>query len=192
MKKSLLGLSVALAAFAFGVSTVGLFVQKQPFLIVKEGEKIESAVVKQPLSGNQPYGTVETEEVTSEPIKPETIYGWYSPKSYRKMPEVDMILLSVNGEYDEDYAGIYTQLSDDIDEGFAEAIKPIITKDKVKFTTKKVKGVEYRFEGTFFKNKTVGEQDEEIMRGTLQKYIKGKKVAEINGNFTYSEPFCLR
>jgi hypothetical protein len=116
------------------------------------------------------------------------------------MPEVDMIKLY--GDYlDKNdnptqkmnlYAGIYTSLSDDIDEGFARSVWTKFDGNKVKFKTKKLKGITYQFEGVFFKNKTAGENGEELLRGTLRKFVKGKKVAEINGDFVYHEPYCLR
>jgi hypothetical protein len=205
MKKSLLCLLVALAAFAFGVLTANLFVPKQDFVIFKESEKIESAVFggqKIPFFEisqlSQPEEIEETEPIDNS----SDIDAWYSldnEETYKKMPEVAMIKFNLT-YYDDNgitskepilYTGIYTTLTEDIDESFAKGIQTKLVKNKLKFKTKKLKGIKYRFQGTFFKNKMTGEQDEEVLRGTLQKYVKGKKVAEVSGNFTYGEPHCL-
>lgn len=195
---------MALATFAVGVVTVNILLPKKNFVILKAEKKIES------VAGNQIIPTFAFEQLSqseeveeSEPIdNSNDIDAWYSLNNdevYKKMPEVAMIKFSLS-DYDDNgkkskepilYTGIYTTLTDDIDEGFAKGIQTTLVKNKLKFKTKKLKGIEYRFEGDFFKNKMIGKQDEEILRGTLQKYIKGKKVAEVKGNFVYGEPYCL-
>ncbi len=204
MKKSLLGLLIALTAFSVGVLTVNILFPKKNFVILKVEKKIES------VAGNQIIPTFAFEQLSqskevekSEPIDNNNdIDAWYSldnDETYKKMPEVAMIKFSLT-DYDDNggrskkpilYTGIYTTLTDDIDESFAKGTQTTLVKNKLKFKTKKLKGIEYRFQGTFYKNKMIGEQDEEILRGTLQKYIKGKKVAQVSGNFTYGEPYCL-
>lgn len=202
MKKSLLGLSVALAAFAFGVFTVRLFVYQQDFVIVKKGEKIESVVVR-----NRHIPEIASEELSeakeieeSEPLdNSQDINAWYSIDTYKKMPEVAMIKFYLT-YYDDKgkrikepllYSGVYTNLTDDVYESYAEGIQTKLTGNKLEFRTKKLKGIEYRFHGVFFKNKMMGEQEEKVLRGTLQKFVKGKKVAEVSGDFAYGEPYCL-
>ncbi len=36
----------------------------------------------------------------------------------------------------------------------------------------------------------MGKEGEELLRGTLQKFVKGDKVAEVSGDFAYYEPHC--
>lgn len=181
MKKLLFGLAVALVAFSGSVFIANIFrAEPKPasVLVVEQLEKTEE---------------IETIDNSND------IHAWYSLDNDKKMPEVAMINFYLT-YYDDDgirseepflYSGIYTTLSDDIDEGFAEGTQTTLVGNKLKFKTKKLKGIEYRFQGTFFKNKMKGKQDEKILRGTLQKFIKGKKVAEVSGDFAYGKPYCL-
>lgn len=195
MKKSLLGVLVAFVAFLCGVLTAEIFrVENRPI----PEPLFEKEIVDIPLFEVAPLEN-EKEIVVVEETDKQGFYGWYSLNDYNEMSEIGTILLS--GDYtDKDgnptkrinlYAGIYTRLSDDIDKGFAEALWIKIDGNEVKFKTKKLKGIIYSFEGTFFKNKKLGENGEALLRGTLRKYIKGKKVAEISGDFVYYEPYCL-
>jgi hypothetical protein len=204
MKKSLFGLLIAIVAFLCGVLTAGIFRAEDKPLPKPIFEK---AIVDAPLFKTAPINDPvivggnndAVNDKTVADIKTQIIYGWYSLNTYETMPEVNTILLSGDnfddhgraGEKMNIYAGIYTELSKDIDKGFAEAVWTKFDGNKVSFKTKKLKGIIYRFEGTFFKNKTSGENGEEILRGTLQKFVKGRKVAEASGDFAYSEPYCL-
>lgn len=212
MKKFLLGLTVAALAFWSGVSMVGVVNLKSEAVsaipaLVENGIAELSQDKIEPL----PAGAAKSEEdkiarpdetaddIVENDDSRDGISGWYSLENYPKMPEVSMIKLS--GDYmDSDgnptdkmilYSGIYTRLSEDIDEGFAESFRTEFKDNKVKFKTKKLKGITYQFEGVFFKNKTAGENGEELLRGTLRKFVKGKKVAEITADFAYYEPYCL-
>ena len=195
MKKSLLGLLVGLSAFLCGVliAEVFRFDQKpipQPLF--------EKEIVDIPLFEVAPLDLPENVEVVEE-NKTQGIHGWYSLDDYGKMPEVSTILLTGDNLDEEGNltkkmnlsSGVYTTLTDDIDEGFAEDAWTKMEGNKVKFKTKKLKGIIYGFEGIFFKNKTSGENGEALLRGTLRKFVKGKKVAEVSGDFTYYEPYCL-
>lgn len=201
MKKSLLGLSVASAAFAFGVLIVNIFLPKQDFIALKESEKIESVVTGQnipEIAFEDLSGSAEVEE--SEPIdNSQEVNAWYSINTYRKMPEVAMIKFYLtyyddNGKRSKEpllYSGVYTNLTDDVYESYAEGIQTKLTGNRLQFRTKKLKGIEYHFDGVFFKNKMTGEQEEKVLHGTLRKFVKGKKVAEVSGDFAYGEPYCL-
>lgn len=195
MKKFLLGLLVAFIAFLCGVLTAEIFrVENRPI----PKPLFEKETVDIPLFEVAPINEPENIEVVEE-NEIQDIYGWYSLDDYGKMPEVNTILLSGNN-LDEDgnptkkmniSAGIYTTLSDDIHKGFANEAWSKMEGNEVKFKTQKLKGIVYSFEGTFFKNKTSGGEGEELLRGTLQKFVKGKKVAEVSGDFAYYEPRCL-
>lgn len=197
MKKSLLGLVVALAAFFMGVSAAGIF-QVEPKAISTQALEVFKFHEVQTFKAEPLINEIE-ESSSVAAVERQDFDGWYTPENNKKMPEVNTIKLS--GSYiDSDgnlpdemdlYAGIYTELSDDVDKGFAEAVWTKFNGNKVKFKTKKLKGIVYRFEGNFFKNKTSGAEGEKILRGTLQKFVKGKKVAEISGDFEFNQPYCL-
>jgi hypothetical protein len=62
--------------------------------------------------------------------------------------------------------------------------------NRLSFKTNKVKNIEYKFEGVFFKGKKVGKDGEKVLKGTLRKFVKGKQVAAIKADFKYYEPRC--
>ena len=196
MKQSLFNLSVAILTLFCGIFTVEVFrIDQKPIPTFPMDKEIFEVPLVEKLSISE---TVDSEFL--EYINEKTIHAWYSLDSYKGMPEVAMINF-YGANFDDDgnnlgkmffYAGVYTHLfKGDVDEGFAEAIETTVTGNKLKFRTKKLKGIEYRFQGVFFKNKMTGEQDEKVLRGTLQKFVKGKKVAEVRGSFEYGEPYCL-
>ena len=196
MKQSLFNLSVAILTLFCGIFTVEVFrIDQKPIPTFPMDKEIFEVPLVEKLSISE---TVDSEFL--EYINEKTIHAWYSLDSYKGMPEVAMINF-YGANFDDDgnnlgkmffYAGVYTHLfKGDVDEGFAEAIETTVTGNKLKFRTKKLKGIEYRFQGVFFKNKMTGEQDEKVLRGSLQKFVKGKKVAEVRGSFEYDEPYCL-
>jgi len=204
MKKSLLGLLIALLTFLVGIFAAQIF-----RLVPKPVREplFEKEIVEVPLFETAPINEPEDFEInkpedseTGEYFQPQIIYAWYSLDYYKGMPEVAMINF-YGTDMDDDgvklkkmafQTGIYTHLyKRDVDEGYAEGIETTVEGNKLKFKTKKLKGIEYRFEGRFFKNKMTGEYDEKLLRGTLQKFVKGKKTAEVSGDFAYGEPHCL-
>lgn len=207
MKKSVLGLLVAFAAFSFGVLAAEIFAEKQNLTEFGENDNVETFVI---INQDVPLFEVgqldqskeiqQLEEIEEDFVDPKTIHAWYSLDDYKKMPEVGMINF-YGTDVDDDGnklnemaydTGVYTKLfKDDVREGFAQSIETKVEGNKLKFKTKKLKGIEYLFQGTFFKNKMTGEQEEKVLRGTLQKFVKGKKVAEVSGDFAYGEPYCL-
>ncbi len=62
-----------------------------------------------------------------------------------------------------------------------------ITKDKIILKTSKVKGIEYKFEGTFTKDEYFESDfdDQIVLKGILQKFSGGKKISEEEIEFTY-------
>ena len=194
MKKLSLGFLIALITFTFGAFAANFlsFADNQtPQISVEDSNLSETR-----LSENNQL--TEIQSTVPEDSNKEYFSGWYSLKNYKKMPEVTTILLSIDDYLDDGIgsekpissAGIFTTLSEDLGERFAEDDWTIIENNNVKFKTKKLKGIVYRFEGNFFKNKTTGEDGEKLLRGTLQKFVKGKKVAEVRGDFQYYQPKC--
>lgn len=197
MKKSLIKISVLLLTFSIG------FIVSKTFSFNKNHEtnitveKIPSISAEKKELGKEQVVVIENN--IEESVNEETVSAWYSLDYYKNMPEVAMIKI-YGANFDDDgkkldkmyfESGIYTNLSDDVDEGFAEGIQTKVEGNKLRFKTKKLKGIEYHFQGIFFKGKMTGEQNEKVLRGTLQKFIKGKKIAEVSGDFEYSEPYCL-
>lgn len=123
-------------------------------------------------------------------------YAWYSLERFNGMPEV--LLVSVSREVDESgenvseetNAAVFTSFENDKNEGVYSSVWSEIDSKHVKFRTEKRRGLSYSFEGMFFKDKTIGEQDEKLLRGNLIKFRNGRKVAEVRGDFAYNEPHC--
>ncbi len=63
--------------------------------------------------------------------------------------------------------------------------------NRLSFKTNKIRGIEYKFDGKFFKNGKEFSNDEKVLKGTLQKIVKGKQVAKFTADFAYREPVCF-
>lgn len=194
MKKILFNLSVAILTLFCGIFTVEVFLVEQKPLFEKE-------IVDIPLYETAPMTETETNQ-TDQYFEVKDFSAWYflESKPYKGMPEVEMIGFGGTNVDDDGKelekmsydAGIFTnRFVYDVDEGYVEALETIVDGNKLRFKTEEFKGIEYRFRGTFFKNKMTGEENEKVLRGTLQKFIKGKKVAEVSGDFAYGKPHCL-
>lgn len=201
MKKSFLALLIAVLSFCSGFFTFKLFnLEKNP----EAFPQIEAVTTDEIKKDEVPFLKIEQTNENSETdefaaFKIQTISAWYDLEEYKNMPEVAMINFYATNVDDDGNnlgkmsyeAGIYTNLTEDVDESYAEGIQVTVENNKFTFKTKKLKGIEYRFQGTFFKGKMIGEKNEKVLRGTLQKFVKGKIVAEASGNFRYFEPYCL-
>lgn len=192
MKKSLLGLLIAFLTFFGGVFAAKIYLVKYQFVSVPpiEAVKIEEKKVEKV----EHFISKETQKIQIEDLSAEKyIGGWYQLENYKAIKDVHLISLHSEwvGENNEKIVTSATIFGGkEFGDELFESVSAKIDHEKVKFRTKKIKGVSYRFEGTFFKNKTSGEDGEKVLRGTLQKYIKDKKVAEVSGDFSYYEPRC--
>jgi hypothetical protein len=63
--------------------------------------------------------------------------------------------------------------------------KPALNGKNIAFVTKTVGGVSYLFTGTFVKFPNNEQQSGVILRGVLQKFKRGAKIAEANVAFNY-------
>lgn len=195
MKKTLFGLAVAFIAFFVAVFATELFRLNQKLTQIPVVEEIQIA--------GTPILKVEslrTEEILSaEDLIIENNFGWYTLENYKGMKEVNMI--SLWRDYEESDigtkneklvsgGGVFTSFEEHGDQGFVESAWAEVDDKKARFRTNKIKGIEYRFEGVFYNNKTSGKNGEKVLRGTLKKFVKGKKIAEVSGDFAYSEPQC--
>ncbi|MDQ4122963.1 MAG: hypothetical protein M3209_16115 [Acidobacteriota bacterium] len=81
-------------------------------------------------------------------------------------------------------------LTDNEDDDF-RSISIKTANNRLRFKTNKVKNIEYKFDGVFFKGRKAGKDGEKILKGTLRKFVKGKQVAAIKADFEYYEPQCF-
>lgn len=126
----------------------------------------------------------------------EGYYGWFIPDEFKGMKEVWTILLSRNPENSKSgkfawSVAILTQTPDGTpNEDGNDSIRIKTQGSHLSFRTNKVRGVEYRFKGEFFKSGNQFTKAENVLKGTLQKFYKGRKIAEFTDNFAYYEPQC--
>jgi hypothetical protein len=124
--------------------------------------------------------------------------GWFIADDFRGMKEVWTILLSGDDEKSKNgkigwSAIILTQNADysanDDDDFHSIWIKT--ENNRLSFRTNKIRGIEYRFNGEFFKTGNDFTEDEKVLKGTLQKIVKGKVIAKFTADFAYNEPHCF-
>ena len=180
MKKGLVGIVVFLAAFAFGTATASVK-QTDVDTAPSPGGPVNAVVVPVP----------EKPAAVENDVSADNYGGWYALDEFTGMNEVTLISIdnSIGGDY-EPYGGVFTTFENYGDRGFVETAWIKVDGDHVKFGTEKINGVRYRFEGAFL-SADWGHEGEKPLYGTLQKFVKGKKVAEVSGNFKYFEPHCL-
>lgn len=194
MKKSLLSLLIALLTFFGGVFAAKIYLVKYQFVSVPS---IETVKIEEERTNELKFS--ESDQLQKKEVsenEDDKFHGWYFlGEDIKTMPEVKMIEISKisanihSSKKTVVSSGIFTDFLEHGYHGYVEDLWTKIEDNKVEFRTKKIKGIEYSFKGFFFKNKTSGKYGEEILRGTLKKYIKGKKVAEVSGDFAYSPPF---
>lgn len=199
MKIFLISLIIALTTLAVGISAFENFDPESiviPNIVVEE--EVIVCNIEESLSAK--LSEIEEENSNKKLLNEDLFSGWYALDDYmiKGMNEVRMVSLARNRDYDyktdsqeiSSSAGVFTILDDYGDQGFFSSVSTQIDGNKVKFRTEKIKSISYRFEGVFFKNKMPENEGEKVLRGTLQKFVKGKKVAEISGEFAYYEPQC--
>ena len=157
---------------------------------------VQDVVVREPELHTPAQATIYSEP---EPAQDNDRYlsGWYSFEPSDSLADADMILLSQGMDIDEDgnekltiYAGVFTRFEDIGDSGYIEAATVKMEERKVSFRTKKINGFVFHFVGEFFTNKTMGNEGEKLLHGTMTQYRNGKKVAETSGDLSYNEPQC--
>lgn len=198
---------VALLTFAIGIFAFGLFSFKSSFII----ETQEVSLNETPVSTITPFTQTSLDvpqKVATENLQPffksfkddEGYWGWLIADDFKGMKEVWTILLTRDSENlkseklvwnamvlrnDIDYNTI-----DDDDFDFS-SIWIKIKNNKLSFKTKKYHNVEYKFSGEFFKSGKDFAEKEKVLKGTMQKFVRGKKVAEFTADFAYFEPQCF-
>lgn len=198
-------LLVALLTFAIGVFAFGLFSFKSSFnLGIKEVTLNEIPVSTiTPNLDIQPEKPQEIKTENDLPFfnsfkKDEGYSGWFIADDFKGMPEVWTILLDQDFVESNDknfiwQAMVLTKHKDNTPNDNADfsSIWIKTENNKLSFKTQKYRNVEYKFSGEFLRNGKNFEQEEKILKGTMQKFVKGKKVAEFTTNFAYYEPRCF-
>ncbi len=123
--------------------------------------------------------------------------SWFMPEDFdfKGMPEVWTILLDRDylegGESNWSAMVLTTKPNGEPnDDDNFESVQIITEGSHLSFKTKKIRGIEYQFDGNFLRNGTDFSEDEKVLRGTMRKIVRGKKVAEFTADFAYAEPHC--
>ncbi len=125
-------------------------------------------------------------------------WGWFIADDFAGMQEVWTILLSRDSENSKSEklvwsAMILTQHGDyspnDDDDFHSVWMKT--ENNHLSFRTNKIRGIEYKFDGEFLKNGKNFSEDGKVLKGTLQKIVKGKEIAKFTAEFAYHEPHCF-
>jgi hypothetical protein len=208
---------VALLTFAVGLLAFGLFSFKTSFnLGVKEvslNESPASVITSIPDFQPEKLQDIKPEdnlpffnsfEYDKEKVDPTNEYlvqsfsGWFITDNFKRMPEVWTILLSRDSKHPQTKkfqwtAMVLTNLKDGSsdDEAHFSSIWIKTENNKLSFKTKKYQNVEYKFVGEFLRNGKNFSEEEKVLKGTIQKFVKGKKIAEFTSDFAYFEPRCF-
>lgn len=191
MKKVLFNFSIASLAFLFGVSVQNV-TEFEPI------PTINPPSVEIHLTSNIPSKKWEIDRLDkTEPSKlveaetEEFFNGWYSVDDFKGMKDVWTMQLSRDYQNADNQNFVWSAqiLTDNEDNGFY-SISIRTDNNRLNFKTNKVKNIEYKFDGVFFKGKKTGKDGEKVLRGTLRKFVKGKQVAAIKADFQYYEPGC--
>jgi hypothetical protein len=176
--KYLIGIAVFLATFFFGIATAKL--------AERSGSEAAAPVGSPVVETREPAPEDSTPEDERQPSN-----GWYALDKFKGMDEVMLISIYDPGTLDDEAGGgVFTTLENYGDQGFFGSSWLKIDGNHVKFVTEKINGVRYQFEGTFRSANCSGREGEKPLYGTLQKFVKGKMIAEATGNFEYFEPHC--
>jgi hypothetical protein len=203
MKKILVGL----LAFTFGVAAV-YFLKNKKFETVNSIEPAKTTLFRKPISDlRETIKKSQNEnENKTETFKPffdsfeenEGFNGWFIADKFKGMKEVWAILLDRDSENSQTEelkwsAMILTVNKDDSanDDDDFHSIQIKTNGRNLSFTTNKIRGIEYKFAGEFNNSFYKFEEGKKVLKGKLQKFVKGKKIAEFTADFKFYEPHCL-
>lgn len=202
MKKLL----VALLTFTFGVLAFNLLKTSQmsaPTTCISEQKAVGISLLQ---IENVPTKKVENQKPFFDSFTSneydngefQGFWGWFIADDFAGMQEVWTILLSRDSENSKSEqlvwsAMILTQHADyspnDDDDFHSVWMKT--ENNHLSFRTNKIRGIEYKFDGEFLKNGKNFSADEKVLKGTLQKIVKGKRIAKFTAEFAYHEPHCF-
>ena len=124
--------------------------------------------------------------------------GWLIADKFEGIREVWTILLSRDSENSSVdklvWSAIVLTINADGESNDDDNFQSVWIKtegNRLSFRTNKIRGIEYRFSGEFFKTGKDFTDDEKVLKGTLQKIVRGKEVAKFTADFAYAEPVCF-
>ena len=187
---------VFLIAFLFGGIAVEIYRSLgPPEVIYIDNLAIVVSPLEDPIVGVFEEVPLAEPQVAPTPsVLEEAFSGWYSIEGSPGLRDAYLILLSRDysdsGDGPKAYAGVFTSFKDIGDSGYVEMRWIKLEGNKVAFRTKAINGFEFGFKGEFFKNRAMGDEGEELLRGTFTQFRKKKVVAKVSGDFSYNEPQC--
>lgn len=197
-------IQIALLTFLLGVSAFNLFHSEKTEVSQAVVPTQETVAVMQ----DQTPVAADREIDNSKPFfnsfrSDEDYDGWLIADKFKGMKEVWTILLTRGSENLEDEnlddqnlvwsASVLTMTADgepnDDDDFHSAQIK---TDDNhLSFRTNKIRGIEYKFDGEFVKSGKDFSDDEKVLKGTMEKIVRGKTIAKFTADFAYYEPRCF-
>ncbi len=190
MKKIL----IALLTFSLGVSAFNLFSIPQVVVPIQENVDVTQvctfSVSIQKADTSKPFFNLFNDD--------EGYGGWLIADKFKGMREVWTILLSRDSENFKDdklvWSAMVLTMNADGESNDDDNFQSVWIKtegNRLSFRTNKIRGIEYRFSGEFFKTGKDFTDDEKVLKGTLQKIVRGKEVAKFTADFAYNEPHCF-
>ncbi len=202
----------ALLTFTIGILGFDLLETKEPYVL--KISPSEQVLIKSPTYQTEIYSYENFTPEKVENSKPffesfgESKYdeesgyqgygGWFIADDFKGMPEVWTILLARDSdEKSKDEKMVWTAMiltvdaegnPNDDDDFHSVQIKTV--GNRLSFKTNKIRGIEYKFDGEFFVNGKDFPEEKNVLRGTMQKIVKGKQIAKFTADFAYHEPQC--
>ncbi len=194
--------SIALLTFLLGVSTFNLLHFEEIKVPMQETVDITQACTfytpSQKTENSKSFFDSFEDSAYDEKGHYQGYSGWFMTNKFKGMPEVWTIWLHrVDKDSNKDKliwsAMILTNKangeSNDDDNFHSVQIKT--DSNHFSFRTNKIRGIEYRFDGEFFKSGKDFSNDEKVLKGTMEKIARGKTVAKFTAVFYYFEPHCF-
>jgi prolyl oligopeptidase PreP (S9A serine peptidase family) len=179
MKKSLLGLLVAVTTFFFGILIQSLS-QPNPVFVIEESVPIQNFI--------SPRDSVSRDEIKIETNSGKEFSILEGDYYLDRDSHISLYLVSMN---DNERLIVSGAVGDEknfyeIDTLNQNYLDPI--NKKIQFKTNKVKGIWYEFEGNFIKSDY--NEGEKVLSGKLRKLKKGKLIKKIEGSYTFYYHVC--
>lgn len=190
---------VSLLTFTIGVTLANLALKNIFPKPVKIKIKQEIVVTPKIQPAQVPIKVIEERKPFFDSFDKDTYYGgWFIADEFKGMNEVWTVLLSRDSDNSENEELLWSAMiltknpdntSNDDDNFQSVSIK--VKDDHLQFTTNKIRGIKYKFDGKFIKKGQSFSNEEKVLKGTLQKIVKGKEIAKFTSEFAYFEPVCF-
>lgn len=180
MKGIFVGFLAAATAFLIGTSIQGAVQFLEDFVDKSKAEIVSVNPVE-----DKPLFDLPVEDLAERKFYP--FEGYYIPVKIKYSRSETYISLWIEKKNGKENFDVHVSTKS----AYYTAIRVKFDEKNFSFTTEKFKGVEYRFEGTFLRNPYSESfsdfYETPVLKGTLQKFRRGKKVLEIKTGFTYTE-----